>query len=228
METGPVLEAIGISKTFHTTGSAIEVLNGIDLAVGKGEVVGIVGTSGVGKSTLLHILGTLDHPDTGEIRIAGKPVGHIKGKELDRLRNRVLGFVFQFHFLLPEFSALENVMMPRLITGEQQGTAADKARFWLDKVGLADRAGHKPGELSGGEQQRVAVARALVGDPEVVLADEPTGNLDDETGEDIHGLIRSLSDEQGRAFVVVTHKRSFSRFADRVMLLSEKRLEPLE
>ena len=228
MDTSPVLEAIGISKTFQLTGSSVEVLNGVDLAIGRGEVVGIVGTSGVGKSTLLHILGTLDHPDSGEIRIAGKPVGHIKGKELDRLRNKVLGFVFQFHFLLPEFSALENVMMPRLITGEHQGTASDKARFWLDKVGLADRAGHKPGEMSGGEQQRVAVARALVGDPEVVLADEPTGNLDDETGEDVHGLIRSLSEEQGRAFVVVTHKRNFSRFADRVMLLSEKRLAPLE
>jgi lipoprotein-releasing system ATP-binding protein len=191
-------------------------------------VVGIVGASGVGKSTLLHILGTLDRPDAGEIRIGGRPVGDVKGRELDTLRNRVLGFVFQFHFLLPEFSALENVMMPRLISRETPGAAAEKARFWLEKVGLADRVGHKPGELSGGEQQRVAVARALVGAPEVVLADEPTGNLDDDTGEEIHGLIRSLARERDRAFVIVTHKRSFSRFADRVLLLEDRRLQPLD
>jgi lipoprotein-releasing system ATP-binding protein len=228
MDTGPVLEAAGISKSFRGTGKTVEVLDGVDLSVDRAEVVGIVGASGVGKSTLLHLLGTLDFPDTGEIRIGGKPVGHIKGKELDRLRNSVLGFVFQFHFLLPEFSALENVMMPRLITGENAGVAADKASFWLDKVGLSHRLSHKPGELSGGEQQRVAVARALVGDPEVVLADEPTGNLDDDTGEEIHGLIRTLSREQGRSFVVVTHKRSFARFADRLLLLSDRRLSPLD
>jgi lipoprotein-releasing system ATP-binding protein len=223
-----VLEAAGISKTFRGTGTDIEVLSGIDLAVRKAEVVGIVGASGVGKSTLLHILGSLDYPDTGEVRIGGQPIQGLKGRELDRLRNRVIGFVFQFHFLLPEFTALENVMVPRLIGGESPGAASERARYWLDKVGLADRAGHKPGELSGGEQQRVAVARALGGDPEVVLADEPTGNLDDDTGEEVHGLIRELSRDEGKTFVVVTHKRGFAVHADRVLTLVDKQLRQLD
>jgi lipoprotein-releasing system ATP-binding protein len=223
-----VLQASGISKTFRSTGSDIEVLRDVDLTVHKAEVLGIVGASGVGKSTLLHILGSLDRPDSGEIRIGGRLIHDLKGKELDRLRNRVIGFVFQFHFLLPEFSALENVMVPRLIEGEGSGPAGDRAAYWLNRVGLGDRLTHKPNELSGGEQQRVAVARALAGGPEVVLADEPTGNLDDETGEEIHELIRSLSREERRTFVVVTHKRGFGRYADRVMQLADKRLSQLE
>ncbi len=223
-----VLEASGISKTFRSTGSDIEVLSGIDLTVREAEVVGIVGASGVGKSTLLHILGSLDHPDSGEVRIGGRSIRGLKGRELDRLRNRVIGFIFQFHFLLPEFTALENVMVPLLIGGETPGTAAERARYWVDKVGLANRAGHKPGELSGGEQQRVAVARALGGNPDVVLADEPTGNLDDETGEEVHGLIRSLARDEGKTFVVVTHKHGFVTHADRVLTLVDKQLRQLD
>jgi len=222
-----VLQAEGISKTFRSTGSDIEVLRDVDLTVHKAEVVCIVGASGVGKSTLLHILGSLDRPDSGEVRVGGRAIHELKGKELDRLRNKVIGFVFQFHFLLPEFTALENVMVPRLIEGEG-AAAAEIARYWLERVGLSDRMTHKPSELSGGEQQRVAVARALAGKPEVVLADEPTGNLDDATGEEVHELIRSLSREDHRTFVVVTHKRDFARYADRVVQLADKRLSQLE
>lgn len=222
-----VLQASGISKTFRSTGSDIEVLENIDLEVHRGEVLGIVGASGVGKSTLLHILGSLDHPDSGEIRIGGRCIHELKGKELDRLRNKVIGFIFQFHFLLPDFSALENVMVPCLIDGESTGTASERARYWLNKVGLSDRSTHKPSELSGGEQQRVAVARALAVEPDVVLADEPTGNLDDDTGEEVHELIQALSREEKRTFVVVTHKRGFARYADRVLLLADKRLSKL-
>jgi lipoprotein-releasing system ATP-binding protein len=228
MSNDVVLQATGVSKTFRGTGSDIEVLKGVDLTVRRGEVVGIVGASGVGKSTLLHILGSLERPDGGDIRIGGRAIHDLRGKELDRLRNRVIGFVFQFHFLLPEFTALENVMVPRLIDGETAGRAAENARNWLDKVGLSDRLAHKPSELSGGEQQRVAVARALAGGPEVVLADEPTGNLDDQTGEEIHDLIRWLSREQEKTFVVVTHKRSFASCADRVMLLAAGRLTDMD
>jgi lipoprotein-releasing system ATP-binding protein len=227
MNNDVVLQAEGISKTFRGTGSDIEVLRDVDLTVRKAEVLGIVGASGVGKSTLLHILGSLDRPDSGEVRVGGRAIHELKGKELDRLRNKVIGFVFQFHFLLPEFTALENVMVPRLIEGEG-AAAAEIARYWLERVGLSDRMTHKPGELSGGEQQRVAVARALAGRPEVVLADEPTGNLDDATGEEIHELIRSLSREDHRTFVVVTHKRGFARYADRVIQLVDKRLSRLE
>ena len=227
MDESAVLRAAGVTKTFRGTGSEIEVLSGVDLTVRRAEVVGIVGASGVGKSTLLHILGSLDRPDSGEIYVGGRPTHNLKGRELDRLRSRIIGFVFQFHFLLPDFTALENVMVPRLIDGEVASQAAESARYWLEKVGLGDRLSHKPSELSGGEQQRVAVARALVSDSMVVLADEPTGNLDDETGEEIHELIRSLSREQDKTFVVVTHKRGFSRYADRVLLLENGRLSDL-
>jgi lipoprotein-releasing system ATP-binding protein len=144
------------------------------------------------------------------------------------MRNEILGFIFQFHFLLPEFTALENVMMPALIAGKSRSRAADDAALWLDHVGLSPRLSHRPGELSGGEQQRVAVARSLINDPAVVLADEPTGNLDKETGDEIHALIRSLADKEQKTFVVVTHKRSFSEYADRVLLLVDRQLEPLE
>jgi lipoprotein-releasing system ATP-binding protein len=228
MNDNIVLQASGVSKTFRGTGSDIEVLKNVDISVRKAEVVGIVGASGVGKSTLLHILGSLDHPDSGEIRIGGQSIQGLKGKELDRLRNKVIGFIFQFHFLLPEFTALENVMIPRLIDGEAINPATERAKYWLNKVGLGGRLMHKPPELSGGEQQRVAVARALAGEPEVVLADEPTGNLDYDTGEEIHELIRTMSREEQRTFVVVTHKRDFARYADRVLQLTDKQLSPLE
>ena len=166
-----VLEAEGISRTFAGTEGVIEVLDKLDLTVKRGEVLGILGASGVGKSTLLQILGSLDRPDEGKVRIGGKVIHDLKGKELDRLRNLVIGFVFQFHFLLPEFTALENVMMPLLVGGKERSASAQSAAFWLEKVGLYSRVSHRPSELSGGEQQRVAVARALVTDPEVILAD---------------------------------------------------------
>jgi len=162
------------------------------------------------------------------VTIGGRDVHRLKGRPLDRMRNEILGFVFQFHFLLPEFTALENVMMPPMLAGLSRARAADKAAYWLERVGMSHRLTHRPGELSGGEQQRVAVARSLVNGPEVVLADEPTGNLDDETGDEVHTLIRELADTEQKTFVVVTHKRSFSRYADRVLLLSDCRLEPLE
>lgn len=228
MKDDMVLEAEGVSRTFSGTEGDIEVLEGVNLKVARGEVVGIVGASGVGKSTLLQILGSLDRPDEGTVKIGGEAVHDLKGKQLERLRNGVIGFVFQFHFLLPEFTALENAMMPLLVGGSRPEDAADVARFWLDRVGLSSRLTHRPGELSGGEQQRVAVARALANDPQVILADEPTGNVDDATGEEIHGLIRALADNESKTFVVVTHKRDFSRFADRILVLKDKRLEDLE
>jgi len=228
MNSEIVLEATGLERTFRGTGTDIAVLRGVDLTVRRAEVVGIVGASGVGKSTLLHILGTLDPPDAGRVVIGGEDVRQLAAARLDRLRNEGLGFVFQFHFLLPEFSALENVMMPLLVRRRPRAEAAAKARALLERVGLGERTAHKPGELSGGEQQRVAVARALVGDPAVVLADEPTGNLDDDTGEEVHALIRSLADSERRTFVVVTHKRAFARHADRVLVLADGMLAPLE
>lgn len=224
MTKDTVLEAVGLSRRFEGTEGVIEVLENLDLVVSRGEVVGIVGASGVGKSTLLQILGSLDRPDQGSVRIGGKVIHDLKGRELDGIRNRVIGFIFQFHFLLPGFTALENVMMPLLVGGGNTAAAAGQAAHWLDRVGLEARSSHRPSELSGGEQQRVAVARALVTDPEVVLADEPTGNLDDATGQEIHELIRTLADGEAKTFVVVTHKHSFSQYADRVLILSDKRL----
>ena len=223
-----VLEATQLSRVFTSTESPVPVLDGASVTVMRGEVVGIVGASGVGKSTLLQILGSLDRPDSGTVRVGGVDVSSIDGRALDRIRNRTMGFVFQFHFLLPDFTALENVMMPRLIAGDTDARAREAARHWLAKVGLTERESHRPGELSGGEQQRVAVARALVNDPEVVLADEPTGNLDDATAEEVHALIRSLADSDQKSFVVVTHKADFSRFADRVLRLADMRLSPEE
>lgn len=226
MNEGYVLEAVGLAKSFVGTKGKIEVLKGLDLAVRRGEVLSIIGASGVGKSTLLQILGSLDKPDTGSMKINGRETDSLSEKELNGLRNRVIGFVFQFHFLLPEFTALENVMMPRLIGGTSWRDAQTRASALLERVGLAERAFHKPSELSGGEQQRVAVARALANDPEVILADEPTGNLDDAASEELHGLVSELAGREGKTFVVVTHKKEFSRFADRVLVLQEGRLHP--
>jgi lipoprotein-releasing system ATP-binding protein len=221
MSTGNVIEARGLEKSFAGTEGRIEVLSGLDLEVRRGEVLSIVGASGVGKSTLLQILGSLDRPDGGTLRIGGQDVHRLKPKELNALRNRVIGFVFQFHFLLPEFSALENVVIPGLIGGRAWGDAAVRAEELLSRFGLAERLHHKPGELSGGEQQRVAVARALANDPEVILADEPTGNLDDASSQGLHEIVRELAREDNKTFVVVTHKRDFVKYADRVELLKE-------
>jgi lipoprotein-releasing system ATP-binding protein len=206
----------------------VDVLNDVSLRVEEGQVVCIVGASGVGKSTLLHILGSLDRPDAGSVIVRGQDIHALAGPALDRLRNGTLGFVFQFHFLLPEFNALENVMMPGLVARKPLADVTRAARHWLERVGLGARLMHRPGELSGGEQQRVAIARALVNQPAVVLADEPTGNLDDETGEGIHRLIRELAENEKRTFVVVTHKRQFGSMADRVLLLANGGLSDLE
>lgn len=223
-----VLEATGVGRVYRGTGTDIEVLRGVDVSVAEGQVVCIIGASGVGKSTLLHILGSLDRPDSGTVAIHGQDVHLLAGRALDQLRSRTIGFVFQFHFLLPDFTALENVMMPQLVARKTVGEAAKTAAWWLERVGLGGRLTHRPGELSGGEQQRVAIARALVNGPAVVFADEPTGNLDDDTGEDIHRLLRELATTENRSFVVVTHKRRFGAIADRMLVLADKRLNEAE
>lgn len=223
-----VIEARGLAKSFEGTQGRIEVLNGLDVAVGKAEVLAIVGASGVGKSTLLQILGSLDKPDAGSLKINGLDVAGLNKRELNELRNRVLGFVFQFHFLLPEFTAQENVMMPGLVGHGSWKRSLERAEELLVRVGLGERLHHKPGELSGGEQQRVAVARALANDPEVILADEPTGNLDDASSAGIHELVSGLAKEHSKTFVIVTHKRDFTRYADRVEVLENGVLRPIE
>jgi lipoprotein-releasing system ATP-binding protein len=228
MSDGWVLDAQGVGRTFRGTGAEIEVLRDVSLQVPEGQVVCIIGASGVGKSTLLHILGSLDRPDAGTVRIRGRDVLGLDRRELDRLRGETIGFVFQFHFLLPEFTALENVMIPGMIARRSASDAAGAARRWLEAVGLGARLTHRPGELSGGEQQRVAIARALVNGPAVVFADEPTGNLDDETGEGIFRLIRELATDERKTFVVVTHKRRFGAFADRTLTLTDRRLVEAE
>jgi lipoprotein-releasing system ATP-binding protein len=228
MTTTAILSAQGLSRSYRGTGTEVGVLKDVSVEVLEGQVVCIVGASGAGKSTLLHILGSLDRPDTGQVWIRGQDVHALAGKRLDQLRSETLGFVFQFHFLLPDFTALENVMMPALVARRTVADATRDASFWLERVGLSDRASHRPGELSGGEQQRVAIARALVNRPAVVFADEPTGNLDDATGEGIHRLIRDLADAERETFVVVTHKRQFGVFADRMLELAGHTLRELE
>lgn len=221
MNNDVVLEAAALEKSFEGTKGKIKVLSGLDLAVARGEVLSIEGASGVGKSTLLQILGSLDKPDRGSLKLNGRLVDSMGARELNDLRNQVLGFVFQFHFLLPEFSAIENVMMPGLVGSRRWDDTARRAEQLLVRVGLQDRLYHRPGELSGGEQQRVAVARALANEPQLVLADEPTGNLDDASSAGLHELITELSAEQGMTFVVVTHKKEFSRYANRVLVLDD-------
>ena len=196
----------GITKSF----GSLQVLKGIDLEINKGEIVSIVGPSGAGKTTLLQIMGTLDEPDAGVVQIDGTVVSRMKEKELSAFRNKNIGFVFQFHQLLPEFTALENVMIPALIAGVSSKEAHERAMKILDFMGLVDRASHKPNELSGGEKQRVAVARALINDPAVILADEPSGSLDTHNKEDLHQLFFDLRDRLGQTFVIVTHDEGLS------------------
>jgi lipoprotein-releasing system ATP-binding protein len=205
---------------------ALHVLDGIDLEIGKGEVLAVVGASGVGKSTLLHILGGLDRPTSGRVLYGDTDVFALDANLLARFRNDHVGFVFQFHHLLPEFSALENVMMPALIRRIGRQEAAAAATEILNEVGLGGRLHHRPGELSGGEQQRVAVARALMLKPDVVLADEPTGNLDAHTGEAVHDLLLSINKHKGTTFVIVTHNDKLAVRADRVLMMAEGRLAP--
>lgn len=203
----------------------LPVLLGIDLEVRKGEILSIVGASGVGKSTLLHLLGALDRPTKGRVVLNSSDVFSLSGDELAKFRNKTIGFVFQFHHLLPEFTALENVMMPCLINGRDRDGAASKARWLLQEVGLADREAHKPGGLSCGEQQRVAVARALANDPKIVLADEPSGNLDRASSEALHELIWELSQARNQTFLIVTHNEGLANKADRKFRLIDGKLK---
>ena len=207
-----ILETRGLRKVYDAGGRDLEVLKGVDLQVRAGELVAIMGSSGVGKSTLLHILGTLDRPTSGELKIAGTDVLHLEDEALSRFRNRHIGFVFQFHHLLPEFTALENALLPGMVAGID---LREEAVELLNLVGLGDRLHHRPGELSGGECQRVAVVRALVANPLVVLADEPSGNLDEETSESLHQLLAELARAHGQAFVVMTHDRKLAQSMDR-------------
>lgn len=202
-----------ITKSF----GSLHVLKGIDLTINKGEVVSIVGPSGAGKTTLLQIMGTLDKPDSGRIVLNGTEVNRLKEKELSAFRNKEIGFVFQFHQLLPEFTALENVMIPALIQGVSASEAKKKAREMLDFLGLSERASHKPAELSGGEKQRVAVARALINHPAVVLADEPSGSLDTQNKIELHRLFFDLRDKLGQTFVIVTHDEELAAQTDRTI-----------
>ena len=212
-----MIEAKGIEKSFGT----LKVLKGIDLQVEKSEVASIMGASVAGKSTFLQILGTLSTPDAGTLIIDGTDVTGLNRREISRFRNLKLGFVFQFHHLLPEFTSLENVMIPALIAGKSEKTAKDDALKLLDTMGLAERTSHKPSELSGGEQQRVAIARALVNRPAVLFADEPSGNLDSGTKSEIHNLFFRLRDELGQTIVIVTHDPELAKMCDRTLFMKD-------
>jgi lipoprotein-releasing system ATP-binding protein len=222
----PLLVASGLHKAYGTPAGPVQVLQGVDLEVQAGERVAITGASGVGKSTLLHVLGTLDRADRGSLRLAGRDVLAMPEPERCAFRNQTLGFVFQFHHLLPEFTALENVAMPLLLARVQERQAHAKAAELLREVGLAERAEHRPGMLSGGEQQRVAVARALAGSPRLLLADEPTGDLDAGTGERLFELVTELSRARGLTVVIVTHNQALARSCDRILKLEGGRLVP--
>lgn len=206
-----MIRCTDIHKQFGT----LEVLRGIDLEIPAGEVVTIVGPSGAGKTTLLQILGTLSRPDRGSVEIAGQETGSLRGAELVRLRNEKIGFVFQFHHLLPEFTALENVMIPALIAHRSRSAAAERAAMLLELLGVGERADHKPAAMSGGEQQRIAVARALMNEPSVIFADEPSGNLDSANRETLHRLFFDLRDRFGYTFVIVTHDNELAAMSDR-------------
>ena len=214
-----------LKKSFQHMGRQLDVLKGIDLTIYAGQILAIVGQSGAGKSTLLHCIGTLDLPSSGRIRLRGEELTTMSGSRLAAIRNRDIGFVFQFHHLLPEFTALENVMVPGLIQGRPRREMQRRAESLLEEVGLSNRASHRPGELSGGEQQRVAVARALALDPKLVLADEPTGNLDSATSDAIHDLFFQINREHGTTIIVVTHNPAFAESMPRVVRMRDGKVE---
>jgi lipoprotein-releasing system ATP-binding protein len=220
-----LMEVLDLYKSFNSIASRVEVLKGISLSVAAGETIALVGASGAGKSTLLHIMGALDKPTAGKVIFNGKDIFQLNDVSLASFRNRSVGFVFQFHHLLPEFSALENVMMPALIGGMRKEEAVILAENLIRDVGLSHRSTHKPGELSGGEQQRVAIARALVLSPAMLLADEPTGNLDTKTSDDIHALLTGIQREKGIALVIVTHNESLAARMGKTIRLVDGRIQ---
>lgn len=221
------ISAEGLTKSYNVGGGELRVLKGIDLTIEPGEMIVIHGPSGAGKSTLLHILGTLDRPTTGTVRYGDLGVSGLGEKKLAGLRNERVGFIFQFYHLLPEFTALENVVLPAMVGGKQLGESRQRARKLLESVGLSDREKHKPDELSGGEQQRVAIARAFTNEPEVVFADEPTGNLDEQNSREIYGLMERLNEEYGTTFVIVTHEPSLAKAAGRSLRMIDGRIEEI-
>jgi len=216
-----ILSAENIIKNYRTSAGELQVLRGLNLKVMEGEIVALVGASGVGKSTLLHIFGALDRPTSGKVYYRGTDIFSLPDKSLAPFRNRAVGFIFQFHHLLREFSALENVMMPALIAGANNGKAQKRAGELLERVGLKERLNHRPGELSGGEQQKVALARALVNTPQIVLADEPSGNLDKQGGEMLYNLFLELNRDMDQTFIIATHNLELAEQAKRVLRLEE-------
>ena len=227
MSAAAALELRGVRRVFKQAGTELRVLNGVDLSLREGEIVALVGPSGAGKSTLLHVAGLLERPDGGAVMIDGEDCGGLSDERRTLLRRSEIGFVYQFHHLLPEFSALENVMLPQMIAGLARGRAREKARGLLAQVGLAPRAGHRPARLSGGEQQRVAIVRALANDPKILLGDEPTGNLDHATGESVLATLLDLVRHSGLAGLIATHNLDLARRLDRVVVLEDGRLKAL-
>jgi lipoprotein-releasing system ATP-binding protein len=213
----PIIEVKNVFKSYGD----LPVLKGVSMSVNKGEVVSIVGASGAGKSTLMHIIGTLDQVDKGQVVIDNKDLSNLRGKSLSEFRNKHIGFVFQFHQLLPEFTAIENVLMPAWIAGEKESSADQRAKDLLKRMGLQDRIHHKPSELSGGEQQRVAIARALINNPAIILADEPSGNLDSANAQQLHQLFFELRNEMNQTFVIVTHNNELADMADRKLTIKD-------